>query len=106
MKEVFYLCALNFRLQKFRRVAQPGSALPWGGRGRWFKSSHADIARAFVPKPLFVQGLLSFPATAPCAEIGFSKTVYCTNVGVNAEKGASASSRWFGERFGIGGGER
>ncbi len=25
-----------------RRVAQPGSALPWGGRGRGFKSRHAD----------------------------------------------------------------
>lgn len=25
-----------------RPVAQPGSALPWGGRGRWFKSSRAD----------------------------------------------------------------
>jgi hypothetical protein len=25
-----------------RDVAQPGSALPWGGRGRWFKSSRPD----------------------------------------------------------------
>lgn len=25
-----------------QRVAQSGSALPWGGRGRRFKSSHAD----------------------------------------------------------------
>ena len=23
-------------------MAQPGSALPWGGRGRWFKSSRSD----------------------------------------------------------------
>src|SRR5215208_2481052 len=26
-----------------RDVAQPGSALPWGGRGRWFKSSRPDF---------------------------------------------------------------
>ena len=25
-----------------RGVAQPGSALPWGGSGRWFKSSRPD----------------------------------------------------------------
>jgi hypothetical protein len=23
-------------------VAQPGSALDWGSRGRWFESSHPD----------------------------------------------------------------
>ena len=26
-----------------RGVAQPGSALPWGGSGRWFKSSRPDL---------------------------------------------------------------
>ena len=25
-----------------------GSALPWGGRGRWFKSSHSDQEKARV----------------------------------------------------------
>ena len=25
-----------------RTVAQPGSAPPWGGGGRWFKSSRSD----------------------------------------------------------------
>ncbi len=25
-----------------RDVAQLGRALPWGGRGRWFKSSRSD----------------------------------------------------------------
>src|SRR5205085_2902352 len=25
-----------------RDVAQPGSALPWGGRGRWFESSRPE----------------------------------------------------------------
>ncbi len=26
----------------FRDVAQPGSVLAWGARGRWFESSHPD----------------------------------------------------------------
>ncbi len=26
----------------WRGVAQPGSALAWGARGRWFKSSRPD----------------------------------------------------------------
>ena len=26
-----------------RDVAQPGSVLAWGARGRWFKSSHPDF---------------------------------------------------------------
>ena len=26
-----------------RNVAQPGSALDWGSRGRWFESSHSDF---------------------------------------------------------------
>ncbi len=29
----------------FRDVAQPGSALRSGRRGRWFESSHPDYAR-------------------------------------------------------------
>ena len=32
-----------------RGVAQPGSALEWGSRGRWFKSSRPDFfARRFL----------------------------------------------------------
>lgn len=31
--------------QALRRVAQPGSALLWGSRGRGFKSRHADHYR-------------------------------------------------------------
>ena len=27
-----------------------GSALPWGGRGRWFKSSHSDQQAVPAPK--------------------------------------------------------
>ena len=32
----YYFCV------KFRDVAQPGSVLAWGARGRWFESSHPD----------------------------------------------------------------
>ena len=30
---------------RFRDVAQPGSALAWGARGRWFESSRPDSSR-------------------------------------------------------------
>ena len=30
-----------------------GSALPWGGRGRWFKSSHSDQKTEIVRSPFF-----------------------------------------------------
>jgi hypothetical protein len=33
----------TFAVQKFRDVAQPGSALRSGRRGRWFESSHPDF---------------------------------------------------------------
>jgi hypothetical protein len=32
-----YICNLILR-----DVAQPGSVLAWGARGRWFESSHPD----------------------------------------------------------------
>ena len=35
----------RFIEQVFRDVAQPGSALRSGRRGRWFESSHPDFAR-------------------------------------------------------------
>ena len=47
-----WLC-YNLALQ---RVAQPGSALPWGGRGRKFESSHADQLNQIVMASL-VAGL-------------------------------------------------
>ncbi len=31
-----------------------GSALPWGGRGRWFKSSHSDQKSGVVRFPIFL----------------------------------------------------
>ena len=33
---------------KYRDVAQLGSALSWGGRGRWFESSHPDLFQYFT----------------------------------------------------------
>ncbi len=38
IKEIF-----NFAFQ-IRDVAQPGSALAWGARGRWFESSRPDFS--------------------------------------------------------------
>jgi hypothetical protein len=31
-----------------RGVAQPGSVLAWGARGRWFESSHSDRKKAGI----------------------------------------------------------
>ena len=36
------LCLTFAALNRFRDVAQPGSALAWGARGRWFESSRPD----------------------------------------------------------------
>ena len=47
----------NHRFAIFRDVAQPGSALAWGARGREFESRHPDqpkslgVARAFFMRP-------------------------------------------------------
>ena len=35
---------------QFRDVAQPGSALAWGARGRWFESSRPDSAHCSSTK--------------------------------------------------------
>ena len=46
----------KYRKTKIHRdVAQPGSALAWGARGRWFESSPPDIC-----KRLFQKGSLFF----------------------------------------------
>ena len=37
-----YLIPLFLQPENVRDVAQPGSALAWGARGRWFESSHPD----------------------------------------------------------------
>jgi hypothetical protein len=44
--EIKYIC-----LPKIPRdVAQPGSVLAWGARGRWFESSHPDFKSILVEK--------------------------------------------------------
>lgn len=42
-----------------RDVAQPGSVLAWGARGRWFESSHPDFfnQKSHLPS---VNGVLFF----------------------------------------------
>ena len=42
INEYLTSCNEDIKITRLRRVAQPGSALPWGGRGRKFKSSRAD----------------------------------------------------------------
>ncbi len=37
-----YFIKINIFAGSFRDVAQPGSVLAWGARGRWFESSHPD----------------------------------------------------------------
>ncbi len=37
-----HLAVINIYNSTLRRVAQPGSALAWGARGREFESRHAD----------------------------------------------------------------
>ena len=40
----FFLCFIRFVSTFIRGVAQPGSALRSGRRGRWFESSRPDLA--------------------------------------------------------------
>ena len=44
----FILQGVNAKVntKQYRAVAQPGSALDWGSRGRWFKSSLPEIKTA------------------------------------------------------------
>ena len=37
-----------------RDVAQPGSALAWGARGRWFESSRPDLKRPLIFSKVFL----------------------------------------------------
>ena len=43
-----------YALKMLRRVAQPGSALRSGRRGRWFESSRADRIKPLIFKGFFV----------------------------------------------------
>jgi hypothetical protein len=49
----YYLFVFNtdkiFKFAAFRDVAQPGSVLAWGARGRKFESCHPDI---YYKKPV------------------------------------------------------
>jgi hypothetical protein len=40
---LLFLHTFFIPLLSLRDVAQPGSALAWGARGRWFESSRPDI---------------------------------------------------------------
>lgn len=42
-------CNVNLLIfAALRDVAQPGSALAWGARGRWFESSHPDEGKGLI----------------------------------------------------------
>lgn len=43
----YYFC------RRIRDVAQPGSVLAWGARGRWFESSHPDFYFFSIWNPIF-----------------------------------------------------
>ena len=43
------------RFKENRDVAQPGSVLAWGARGRWFESSHPDKKRSNLLLFEFIQ---------------------------------------------------
>ena len=47
----YYFCV------KIRDVAQPGSVLAWGARGRWFESSHPDFYTASIANPIFFKSI-------------------------------------------------
>ena len=44
-----------------RGVAQPGSALEWGSRGRWFESSRPDFQRSHVSASWLKTGVERLP---------------------------------------------
>jgi hypothetical protein len=43
IKDLAFAAAFGYNNYCFRGVAQFGSALDWGSRGRWFKSSRPDF---------------------------------------------------------------
>ena len=46
---------------RHRDVAQLGSALPWGGRGRQFKSDRSDHVKYSLPLRSFYYHINSLP---------------------------------------------
>ena len=57
----------------FRDVAQSGSVLRSGRRGRWFESSHPDFAR----RSLWRRRASLVKGSAPASFVGRSPTLYC-----------------------------
>ncbi len=59
-----HFCLFNVQndaiLHKQRNVAQPGSALLWGSRGRWFKSSRSDHKDCPMQEKTFITTVASF----------------------------------------------
>jgi hypothetical protein len=75
----------NFVISIFRDVAQPGSALRSGRRGRWFESSHPDTG--FLKKP----GTFYYNLTLICRYHPVIKTFYLRF----AKKSTNEKINWF-----------
>lgn len=54
---------------KYRGVAQPGSVHPWGGCGRWFKSSRPDFERSSFMRLSLIIVLFLFTLNNLFAEV-------------------------------------
>ena len=66
-----------YALKMLRRVAQPGSALRSGRRGRWFESSRADKYKPLIFKGFFV--LMNEMDKCNCVETAHSCGYYFAN---------------------------
>ena len=55
-----------------------GSALPWGGRGRWFKSSHSDQLNGDRMISVFSLYYKCFPTFCKSPAESISRCVFCT----------------------------
>ena len=66
-----------YALKMLRRVAQPGSALRSGRRGRWFESSRADKYKPLIFKGFFV--LMNEMDKCNCVETAQSCGYYFAN---------------------------
>lgn len=58
------LLCCSIRMLSTRGVAQPGSALPWGGRGHGFKSRRPENLHLPLLLPLILLALAPAPAAA------------------------------------------
>jgi GNAT superfamily N-acetyltransferase len=73
-------------------VAQPGSALPLGGRGRRFKSGRPDLALVLsdltVPAPSFMRSI------RPCRDDERTAILAIVNAAAEAYRGVIPTDRW------------